>query len=81
MSRRCLICADINPCGQHSADVQEAELARNIRAIGDIQGTEARLTAILHEKFGVQCSLPEMATWRPIARAAIHALKVPRHDD
>lgn len=36
-----------------------------------------RVTTVLHEKFGVQCGLNERAMWRPIARAAIEAMREP----
>lgn len=32
-----------------------------------------RVTSALHDKFGVQCGMPERAMWRPIARAALSA--------
>lgn len=38
MSRRCLICANINPCREHSEADQSAELARNDAAIARIRG-------------------------------------------
>jgi len=43
-ARRCLICANINPCAAHSDDQQRTELARNDRAIADLRApnTEAR---------------------------------------
>jgi hypothetical protein len=41
ISRRCLICAALNPCRQHSAEDQRAELARN-----DAEIAKIRLTAI-----------------------------------
>ncbi len=37
MSRRCLICADINPCSKHSSEDQESELAANDAAIAAIR--------------------------------------------
>jgi hypothetical protein len=37
MSRRCLICSNLNPCGCHSGDAQDSELARNIAAIKVLQ--------------------------------------------
>lgn len=52
MSRRCLICADINPCRQHTAEAQFEELRRNCREVERIQAikegtmkTYASLTA------------------------------------
>ena len=36
-SRRCLICADINPCLAHTNDAQEQELARNYAAIAALE--------------------------------------------
>lgn len=40
MSRRCLICANINPCSRHSEQDQVDELARNDREIARIKGEE-----------------------------------------
>lgn len=40
MSRRCLICANINPCRLHSEADQDAELARNDREIARIRGEQ-----------------------------------------
>jgi len=37
MSRRCLICANINPCRCHSHAAQEAEFDRNCREIRKLQ--------------------------------------------
>lgn len=37
MSRRCLICANFNPCRQHSHDEQEAEFDHNVREIRKIK--------------------------------------------
>ena len=31
MSRRCLICANINPCAEHSSEAQDDELRENTR--------------------------------------------------
>jgi len=39
MSRRCLICSNLNPCHEHSESVQDAELARNSRAVRELQST------------------------------------------
>ncbi len=36
MSRRCLICADINPCSRHSDREQDDELYRNMRVSAQI---------------------------------------------
>lgn len=41
ISRRCLICANLNPCRDHSEADQEAELARNDAAIALIHGRAA----------------------------------------
>lgn len=41
MTRRCLICANINPCREHSEADQQAELARNDREIAAIRAEEA----------------------------------------
>lgn len=38
LTRRCLICARINPCRDHSADAQLSELKRNDREIERITG-------------------------------------------
>jgi hypothetical protein len=37
MSRRCLICANINPCSEHSGAAQDRELARNDAAIAALR--------------------------------------------
>lgn len=37
IARRCLICANINPCRNHSEEAQEAELKRNDREIAEIR--------------------------------------------
>lgn len=37
MSRRCLICSNINPCAAHSDDAQDRELMRNMAEIRKIQ--------------------------------------------
>jgi hypothetical protein len=42
ISRRCLICANINPCREHSEQEQEAELARNDAAIARIRRAEGK---------------------------------------
>jgi hypothetical protein len=36
-SHRCLICANINPCSQHSGQAQRDELRRNDAAIAAIR--------------------------------------------
>jgi hypothetical protein len=41
MSRRCLICANINPCREHSEDAQLSELRRNDVAIARIRAEQA----------------------------------------
>lgn len=40
MSRRCLICANINPCRLHSTDAQDAELRRNKAEIRRLSSVE-----------------------------------------
>ena len=40
ISRRCLICANINPCSLHSGREQASELARNDAAIARIRAEE-----------------------------------------
>lgn len=40
-SRRCLICANINPCREHGAEAQAAELDRNDRAIAALKAPPA----------------------------------------
>lgn len=40
MSRRCLICSNINPCREHSDAAQDAELDRNLRAIREIRADD-----------------------------------------
>lgn len=48
MSRRCLICDNVNPCRKHSYDQQDAELARNDRAIRELKAIpEAPMTDTL----------------------------------
>jgi hypothetical protein len=42
MSRRCLICGSLNPCGGHSRDQQEEEFDRNCRAIRRLQSEATR---------------------------------------
>lgn len=37
ISRRCLLCANINPCRQHSAQEQVDELRRNDAEIAEIR--------------------------------------------
>lgn len=39
MTRRCLICAKLNPCAEHSEADQQAELARNDREIQRLRGS------------------------------------------
>ena len=33
MTRRCLICSNLNPCHKHSSDEQDRELRRNLAEI------------------------------------------------
>ncbi len=40
LTRRCLICANINPCRKHSAQSQVEELRRNDAAIAEIRKYE-----------------------------------------
>lgn len=40
MTRRCLICANLNPCRQHTEREQMAELRRNDAAVAAIPSTE-----------------------------------------
>lgn len=46
MSRRCLICANINPCREHSGSEQDAELSRNQRAIANYSGLQEKIRAL-----------------------------------
>lgn len=41
-ARRCLICGRINPCPDHSAREQDAELSRNLHAINKIKLSERK---------------------------------------
>lgn len=54
MSRRCLMCARLNPCPDHPADVQAAELRRNDEAVAAIRATEplSTLWVPTHEEIG-----------------------------
>jgi len=40
ISRRCLICAAINPCSEHSQEDQRVELARNDAAIAKLKACD-----------------------------------------
>jgi hypothetical protein len=58
MSRRCLICANVNPCRKHSYDEQDAELARNDRAIRELKATpEAPMTDTLERREAIEAAV------------------------
>jgi hypothetical protein len=54
-SRRCLICANINPCRLHSEADQQAELARNDAAIAEIR--KVRLFGVVVELYPIRPDL------------------------
>jgi hypothetical protein len=50
MSRRCLICSNINPCRLHSEDAQDRELTRNMARVRQIEDEQRRSAAALLNK-------------------------------
>lgn len=46
ISRRCLICANYNPCSSHSEEAQEAELRRNDEEIAKIRGDRSLVEVV-----------------------------------
>lgn len=50
MSRRCLICSNVNPCAVHGVEEQTRELERNLRAINKLQDVEKKAQRKLIEK-------------------------------
>lgn len=63
-SRRCLICARLNPCLNHSAPAQRAELARNDAEIAKIRG-ERDASASLDFATLRAANLSRCARWHP----------------
>ena len=55
----------------------DAILALTPRVPGDVV---ERLTAVLHDKFGVQMGFTERAVWFPVARAAVSFINAPSSD-
>lgn len=63
MSRRCLICSNINPCRAHSGAAQEAEFDRNSREVRRIQSARKDAAIEGGERFKWAGEGPEPARW------------------
>jgi hypothetical protein len=66
VTRRCLICANINPCREHSQYAQDAELGRNMREIAVIEARAA--------------SAGEAETATTVQQGVVHEHAVPKGD-